>query len=449
MRLVADSARVIDAATGAVLTGADLSPADLYDAVPPGAVFARTGQTVAAVRRYLGAFAAGRPVALLDPALAPETLAELVRRFEPAVVTGIGEGGAGADPGELPKGYVTGDVLGEAWIRENAPEHQPHPDLGVLLATSGSTGDPKLVRLSRQAIVHNAGAIAEVLGITDGEVAPTSLPLFYSFGMSVLNSHLAAGATVLVIEGGVLAREFWAAFDQYEATSLAGVPYSYEMLSKIRWTPAKHPSLRTLTQAGGKLRDELIEKFSGLSERFYVMWGQTEAGPRMTTLPADKLAAKLGSVGLPLPGGAVSIEDGEVVYRGPNVMMGYAETAADLARGDDEGGVLRTGDIGHVDEDGFLWLKGRTKRFGKIFGVRVNLADIEALVTGAGEGPVAAVSGSECVVVHIEGVDAGRAKEIQSLLAERLKLHRTGFDVRPIDRLPLLSNGKINYRELS
>ncbi len=131
----------------------------------------------------------------------------------------------------------------------------------MLLATSGSTGDPKLVRLSRDAVAHNAEAIGAALRITSAEIAPTSLPLFYSYGMSVLNSHLAAGATVVVIDGGVLSRDFWAAFDQHGATSLAGVPYHYEMLARIRWTPAKHPTLRTLTQAGGRMRSELITAF--------------------------------------------------------------------------------------------------------------------------------------------------------------------------------------------
>src|SRR5439155_6347531 len=206
---------------------------------------------------------AGRPGALLDPALHPGTLAELVRRYEPAAVVGLAEGGAGAEPGDLPKGYRTAELdgLGPAWLRETPTAELPHPELGVLLATSGSTGDPKLVRLSRAAIGSNARAIATVLGIDGDEVAPTSLPMFYSYGMSVLNSHLASGATVLVVDGGVLSRDFWAAFDAHGATSLAGVPYNYEMLAKIRWTPAKHPSLRTLTQAGGKLRNEMIAHF--------------------------------------------------------------------------------------------------------------------------------------------------------------------------------------------
>ncbi|MGY0232397.1 AMP-binding protein [Longispora urticae] len=431
--LVAPGARLIDGA------GGEDVPLTVDLDLPEGLIFARTGLDVASVQRYLAAWDARRPVAVLDPALAPETLADLVRRFEPAAVLGVDLGGAG----DRPAGYTDADLHGPAWVRDTAPEHAPHPDLAVLLATSGSTGDPKLVRLSRAGVLHNAAAIAEVLGLDRHEVAPTSLPLFYSFGLSVLHSHLIAGATVLVVDGGVLARPFWDAVDRHGATSLAGVPYSYEMLARIRWTPARHPTLRSLTQAGGKLRDELIERFAGQVERFHVMWGQTEAGPRMTTLPADRVTDKLGSVGPPLPGGALSIVDGEVVYTGPNVMMGYAETAADLARGDDLGGVLHTGDLGELDADGYLWLKGRTKRFGKVFGVRLNLDDIEGML--ADLGPVAAVSGPDKVLVYVEGP----TEDVVPRLAARLKLHRTGFEAHRVERLPLLPNGKVDYRRLA
>ncbi len=474
--LVAPGARLVDATTGDTLTGDSLAGAvgavaATVSSLPAGAVFARTGLSIRAALSYLGCWDSHRPVALLDPALHEQTLGDMVRRFMPAAVVGLDEGGAGADPGELPPGYerTVLDAIGPAWVRVAGVEAPPpHPDLGVMLATSGSTGDPKLVRLSRTAIVSNARAIAEVLHIGGDEIAPTSLPLFYSYGMSVLNSHLAAGATVVVVDGGVLSREFWAAVDRYQATSLAGVPYNYEMLARIRWSPAKHPSLRTLTQAGGRLRNELIlayhEKIQAVGGRFYVMWGQTEAGPRMTTLPADRLPEKVGSPGCALPGGILSVRtedgtetrqagiEGEIIYRGPNVMMGYAGSATDLSRGDDLGGVLATGDLGYLDGEGFLVLTGRLKRIGKLFGIRVNLDDIEKLVSRSaveGVGPVAAVPSGDGVIVWCEGdVDATRRAELAKLLAERMKVHRSAFDVRAVDVLPLLSNGKVDYKAL-
>jgi acyl-CoA synthetase (AMP-forming)/AMP-acid ligase II len=292
----------------------------------------------------------------------------------------------------------------------------------------------------------NAAAIASALSIPPGEIAPTSLPLHYSYGLSVLNSHLVAGATVMLTEAGLLERSFWTHLDAHRCTSLAAVPYQYEMLRRLRFDRADHPALTTLTQAGGRLRPELVAEFAGQCDRFFVMYGQTEATARIAVLPPDRLADKPGSAGVAIPGGRLSIDEGEVVYHGPNVMMGYAETAADLARGDDLGGVLRTGDLGRLDADGFLHLTGRLKRIAKIFGVRINLDDVERLLRDSG--PVAATSGDDRVTVWAEGLDAAGCVGLARRLGAELRLHWSGFDVRGVDRLPLLATGKVDYRAL-
>jgi acyl-CoA synthetase (AMP-forming)/AMP-acid ligase II len=218
------------------------------------------------------------------------------------------------------------------------------------------------------------------------------------------------------------------------------------MLRRLRYDRAEHPTLATLTQAGGRLSPELVTEFSGKSDRFFVMYGQTEATARIAVLPPDRLADKPGSAGTAIPGGRLAIDDGEVVYHGPNVMMGYAETAADLARGDDLGGVLRTGDLGRLDSDGFLYITGRLKRIAKIFGVRVNLDDVERLLRDSG--PVAATSGDDRVTVWTEGLDAAGRVGLARRLGAELRVHWSGFDVRGIERLPLLATGKIDYQAL-
>jgi len=348
------------------------------------------------------------------------------------------------------------------WSRHAAGAAEPHPDLGLLLATSGSTGDPKLVRLSRRAVLANAEAIAQSLDLTGEAVAPTTLPLFYTYGLSVLHSHLVRGATVVLTAEPLVQRPFWEVARRHRITSLAAVPYQYEMLRRLRFDPAAYPGLRTLTQAGGRLRPELVGDFAArmaaVGGALWVMYGQTEATARIAVLPPEHLADRPGSVGRPVPGGALSVRrddgtettapgvTGEVVYRGPNVMMGYAETAADLARPDELGGVLHTGDVGHLDADGFLYLTGRRKRMGKIFGVRVNLDDIER--TAARYGPVAAVAGDDRVRVFVEGADASATRSIRTELAHWLDTHSSGLEVLGLPRLPLLPTGKIDYREL-
>lgn len=405
MNLLHPGARVIDAATGETLTDEMIDAAAAELAAEPGAVvFLPIASTVPAVARYLAALRLGRPVVLLDP---------------------------------------DGDIDGWA---ERFRTDEVHPDLALLLTTSGSTGNPKLVRLSRSAVLANAEQIAEVLDITANDVAITTLPLFYSYGMSVLHSHLLRGATVVLERTGIMQRDFWNVVVDRGVTSMAFVPYQYEMLRRLRFDPAKYPALRTLTQAGGRLRTDLVtdfaERMGTVGGRLYVMYGQTEAAPRMATLPPARLADKLGSVGLALPGGEFRIEDDEVVYHGPNVMMGYADTAADLLRGDEMGGVLRTGDLGRVDDEGFLFITGRTKRMGKVFGVRINLDDVEKNF------PVAAVAGDDKLHVFAEGITDDEARGLRTKIAEWLGTHFTGVSVRSIESLPLLPNGKVDYRAL-
>ncbi|SDN29664.1 AMP-binding protein [Allokutzneria albata] len=457
--LVADGARLIDAPTGTELGGAELQArvtvvAGELTALPAGAILALTAVDLPSTLRYLGAFQAQRAVAVLAPDLDPEPLNDLVERFQPAAVLGV-------EPGvPVPGGYASADLTGPAWVRADGDGVEPHPDLAVLLPTSGSTGNPKLVRLSRTAVLSNARAIAQALRLDSREIAPTSLPLHYAYGLSVLNSHLVVGAAVLIEPNGVTAPSFWRAVDEHRATSLAGVPYHYELLHQADFDPAAHPALRTLTQAGGRLRTDRLTHFARRIEavggRMYVMYGQTEATTRMAVLPAERLAAKIGSVGQALPGAEFGIRplpgeppqaQGEVVYRGPNVMMGYAENAAELAGPDELRGELATGDLGYLDDEGFLFITGRLSRIGKVFGNRVNLDDLEHLLRG--HGLAAAVPGDEDrVVIWLEDADAESCTAAAKELAERLHLHVSGFRVRPVERLPLLPSGKIDYRAL-
>ena len=407
MNLLHPSARVVDAVTGETLTE-ELIEAEAAVLAGETLVVLPIETTIASIARYLAALRLDKPVLLLDP-----------------------DGGHNA-------------VLTERFGGESVDE--VHPDLAVLLTTSGSTGNPKLVRLSRSAVRANAEQIAEALEIDGNEVAITTLPLFYSYGMSVLNSHLIRGATVVLERTGIMQRTFWNAAVEHQVTSMAFVPSQYEMLRRLRFDPARYPALRTLTQAGGRLRTERItefaQKMATIGGRLYVMYGQTEAGPRMATLSPDRLADKLGSVGRAVPGGTFTIEEEEVVYRGPNVMMGYAESAADLVKGDEQGGVLRTGDLGRVDDEGFLFITGRLKRMAKVFGVRINLDDVEKNF------PVAAVAGDDQLVVFTDCPDEDEAKGLRSKIAEWLGTHHTGVVVNRVEAMPLLPNGKTDYRAL-
>ena len=219
-----------------------------------------------------------------------------------------------------------------------APCPKLHNDLTLLLSTSGSTGSSKLVCLSGEAVSANAASICEYLGITAKERAITTLPPAYSYGLSIINSHLSVGASLILNDHSVTDPQFRELAVQQRATSLSGVPYTYDLLIASGALDALPPSVRSLTQAGGRLAPETVSRVRLAAERqsvrFYVMYGQTEATARMSYVPPEQLVEYPDSIGRPIPGGRFSLVDpdtgveqsrsGELVYSGPNVMMGYA-----------------------------------------------------------------------------------------------------------------------------
>lgn len=372
---------------------------------------------------YLAALEAGHAVALLDAGLAPELFAGLCERYEPHL------------------------VLGPEGAEERRSGAEPHEQLSLLLSTSGTTGSPKLVRLSARAVEANAVSIAVYLELGPEERAIASLPFHYSYGLSVLNSHLLAGASIVLPKEGIVQLGFWSAFERHGCTSFAGVPYSYELLRRTGWENRALGGLRTMTQAGGRLAPEraleLQRKLRSRGGRFVVMYGQTEATARIAWVPPSWLEDKAGSIGVPIPGGELEVVAGELVYRGANVMMGYAGERDDLALGDELGGVLHTGDLGHRDDDGFYWVTGRSRRFTKLYGLRVNLDEVERALPV----PCAALGQDERgIVVFAVG---GDPDELGARLAARFGLRARTFDVRAVSRLPTTASGKIDYSALS
>ncbi|MGA9279279.1 AMP-binding protein [Ilumatobacter sp.] len=319
----------------------------------------------------LAAFDGGHALMIAEPGRALDGLAGT---YHPDTVVTCGRG-------TVEIAHPTG------WDEPSA--HDLHPDLALLLSTSGTTGGSKVVRLSAAAVDSNARAIAQALELSDRDRAITTLPLHYCYGLSVITSHLAAGASIVLTDNAVVDPCFWRAVERWEVTTLAGVPYTFEMIERLGRDVLRVPSMRLLTQAGGRMEPDAVRRFDELGEEagwgFAVMYGQTEATARMAVSPPDEVRRHPTSVGCAIPGGAFRIDRacddrdagiGEVVYTGPNVMMGYACGSGDLARGHDLR-ELRTGDLGRLDRDGRLELVGRASRFVKIHGKRVDLDDIE------------------------------------------------------------------------
>lgn len=336
-----------------------------------------------------------------------------------------------------------------------------NPELVLCLPTSGSTGFPKFVRLSEKNILGNAESIAEYLKIDENERPITTLPLYYSYGVSVINSHLIKGATILLTEGTVVQRDFWQFMKEQKATSMSGVPYTYEMLKRLRFFRMELPSLKVMTQAGGKLNKDIAKEYidfaSEKGKKFYVMYGQTEATARMSYLPWESAIQKYASIGIAIPWGKFSLMDtdgkeitesdvdGELIYEGPNVSLGYAESRADLAKGDENQGVLYTGDLARRDADGFYYITGRLKRFVKIWGNRCNLDATEQLVKSITTNCACAGVDDKITVFVTE---SGLEEKIIKHLFEKTGLNTKAFEVKVLNNIPKNDSGKIQYAEL-
>ena len=338
-----------------------------------------------------------------------------------------------------------------------------YEELALLITTSGSTGSPKLVRQSYTNVRENARSIAEYLKLDDSERPITTLPMNYVYGLSIINSHFFAGATLLLTEKGLMQKEFWSFFRAAEATSFGGVPYTYEMLDRLRFYRMKLPSLRTMTQAGGKITPELHEKFAKYAKEqgknFVVMYGASEATSRMGYLPPEKAVEKKGSMGIPIPGGKFHLVDadgkeitephttGELIYEGKNVTLGYAECGVDLGKGDERHGILETGDMAQFDEDGYYYIVGRKKRFLKIYGNRVNLDEIDRLIKGEYDIEVASAGVDDHLYIFV--TDAEIAESVREFVIHKTKLNPAAFQTVVIDEIPKNDSGKTLYSELA
>ena len=342
-----------------------------------------------------------------------------------------------------------------------ATDYTLHEDLALLLTTSGSTGSPMLVRQSYKNITSNANAIAQYLEISQTDRPITTMPMSYTYGLSIINSHLLKGCAIILTNKSFMEKAFWGHLKVHKASTFGGVPYVYEMLNKLGFLKMELPSLKYLTQAGGKLNPELSLEFArGCKKKgvkFIVMYGQTEGTARLSFLSSEFAITKVGSMGKAIPGGEFWLEDehgntisekdtvGELVYQGDNVTMGYASSCADLGKGDENNGVLRTGDMAKRDTDGFYYIVGRKKRFLKLFGNRVNLDEIEQLIKGLGYN--CACSGEDDHM-RIYSSDKEHLPTINRFLAERTGISQLGFEVIFIEIIPRNEAGKVLYTAL-
>ena len=345
--------------------------------------------------------------------------------------------------------------------KKNLNVHKLDKNLALLLSTSGSTGSPKFVRLSYKNLESNASSISEYLSISKKEKPITVLPMSYSFGLSIINSHIINGCTILMTTKSIMQKDFWEFFKINEATSISGVPYTFEILLKLGFLKMHLPHLKTITQAGGSLKKELVKEFSDYSTKnnknFFVMYGQTEATARMSYLPPEQASEKLESIGIPIPKGSFEIMDdnnkiisednveGELVYKGPNVSMGYANNLEDLSKPDINKGILYTGDIAKKDSDDFYYIVGRKNRFIKVYGNRINLDDTEKLLKSVVD-DVACKGIDDNLEIYFVGQE--KVDVLKQFIKDKTSINSHAISYIEVNEIPKTSAGKIKYTEL-
>lgn len=435
---------LVDAESGVTLTYAELESRvqqrSIQLAAPKRLVFLEARNTIGSVVDYLACLRAGHVVYLLESVHDPKTRA-LIDTYRPHIIIHADEGDQ----------------------RTHSDEVLFHRDLALLLSTSGSTGSPKFVKLSAKNIDSNANSIAKYLNIQPGDRAYAHLKPYYSYGLSVLNSHLAVGASLILTSRGVDEPEFLDQIRLYRATSFAGVPYTFEALRKHGFELKDFPWLRTMTQAGGRLEAHLVEDLARscaeYGKSFFVMYGQTEAAPRISYLPPELAERFPNSIGLAIPGGTLFIVDenrqpisqadmaGELAYKGPNVMMGYASSLPELAS-DETPECLYTGDIAYRNDQGLFFIVGRTSRFVKIYGLRINLDQIQSSLKANYPDLIVAGDDQRIVVAYSGERNKDTDLRIRAYLVKQYHLPESIFVVLSYTSLPLLPNGKYDLKRV-
>lgn len=431
----------------------------IASAVKRDLVFIVCKNSLDSLAGYIGFLRAGAVMALIDSNVDLMFMKNLLKTYKPKFIYLP----TASKFKELYGDAETVSIFGDYTLVKSdyTIDYSLHKNLCLLVTTSGSTGTVKFVRQSYKNIRSNTESIVEYLGITKNERAITSLPLSYTYGQSIIHSHLFEGACIVLTDSSVVQKHFWELVKEHKVTSFSGVPFTFEMLKKLHFDDMDLSCIRYITQAGGKLHAKLAAEFIKSCAKkhigFYIMYGQAEATTRMSYLPPEIAEKNSKSIGIAIPRGEIWLEDdggeiinesgkpGELIYKGENVTLGYAENCYDLAKGDENKGILHTGDIAQRDEQGLYYIVGRKKRFIKMFGKRTNLDEVEQMLKH--EGFDCACGGSDDglkIYITDKQFESGIRKYVTTIL----KIANGRFDIIHIYSIPRNQSGKVLYSKL-
>ncbi len=424
-------------------------------------VFLLCKNTVGAVINYLSCLENGIVPLLLNASIDEELFGELCQRYKPEYLC-IPADAINKHKALSGDGNIILEQYGYSIIKVSEERCPMHDKLALLMSTSGSTGSSKLVRYSRDNLEINAGNVAKVFGWAEKEKPICDLPMNYTMGLNVINSHLIVGATVVLTDYNLMSQEYWNVVHQERCTNFTGVPFSYSILAKLRINRMKLPYLMTLAEGGGSLSENEFKMWAEYAsqngKRFFATFGTTETAARMAYLPPNLAMEKTGSIGIAIPEGELFLLDeagkeiketeaqGELGYRGPNVTLGYATCRKELRLGDVFCGEYHTGDIAKRDKDGCYFIVGRKSRFIKLSGMRVSLDECERLIRNKLQIENICMGTDEKMVIYI--TSAHQCNDVSNFISSKLKLYRSVFDVKYIEEIPRSESGKILYQQI-
>lgn len=419
-------------------------------------IFCLCKNTVGSLLGYLAFVEADAVPLMLSSKIDKGLLKKLLETYTPAYIW------CPTEMKDSLEAECTEERYGYSLLRTDAVFYPIHEQLQLLMTTSGSTGSPKLVRYKKGNLEANAKNVAIAFGWTAEERPVCDLGMQYTMGLNVINTHLYVGATILLTTHNLMSAEFWDYIKAEKATNFTGVPFSYEIFTRLRFQKMDLPYLTTLAEGGGKLTDkrfiELAEYAKNNRKRFIATFGTTETSARLSLLPPEMALDKVGSIGRAIPEGELFLIDGEgnvledmvaegeMCYRGPNVTMGYGISKEDLAKGDEWQGVYHTGDLARRDEDGCYYITGRLSRFLKLLSYRVSLDQCERLIQEQFGIDCACTGTDQRMDIYI--TDESKIKDVQNFVCDKTGLFKNLFKVFVIDEIPRNESGKIKYKDL-
>ena len=435
-----------DASTGTTIPVGTLYRSLGLNPVEKGLIFLYNDNQLSSIEVLLNFYGTAHTIALLGQKLHSEFKDRMEAEYRPKYIFDPSrdevEGYSIRAFSDTVKIFMKDDYKSEITI---------HPEIKLLLSTSGTTGIPKLVKLSDENLYQNAISILQYMPILESDVVPLNVPINFVYGFSIFTTNCMRAGRMVCTDKDIMQKAFWDEMEEYGYSTLGGVPFLYENLNRIGFFRKNSQSLRYLTHTGGVINGELRKTIFTycleFEKQFFAQYGQTEAGGRMAYLTTDGLLEEETSIGTPVYGGNFSIDPdtNELLFSHTSIFGGYAHTLQDLTSYE-QPAVLRTGDTAKKEDNGIYSITGRIKRIMKLFGIRLNLDEVEFILKNELEGNtfICLNSNDKKIIVLYDNQEID-PKAITEIIKNKLRINPQYVHTEHIESFPLSQNGKINY----